>query len=57
VWQVTRSIFIDIDDATMRQRIISRAPTAEEEIQKRIVTADMERQLAKEICTDVIDGS
>lgn len=53
--EVTRSIFIDINDDVMRQRIVDRAPTSEEEIQKRIVTATMERELAKQTCTDVID--
>ncbi len=57
VWEVTRSVFIDIDDETMRARILSRSTLPEEEISKRIATAAMERELAKQICTDVIDGS
>jgi|GEM_PF-525544 len=57
VREVTKSIFIDIDDETMKQRIMARAPMTEDELKKRIDEADFERPLAKQYCTDVIDGS
>lgn len=57
VWEVTRSIFIDIPDDVIRERVSSRAPLSEEEMQHRLESAVMERELAKQYCTDIIDGS
>ncbi len=57
VREATRSIFINVDDETMRQRISSRAPTPEDIIQRRVETAHEERPLAHDYCTNVIDGN
>lgn len=53
--EVTKSIFIDIDDEVMEKRIMARAPISNEELQKRIDEAGLERPLAKHYCSDVID--
>ncbi|USN56842.1 MAG: guanylate kinase [Candidatus Peribacteria bacterium] len=51
-----RSVFMTISDETIRQRILSRDETiAEEEIQRRLMSAHYERQKATELCDVVID--
>lgn len=56
-WTIV-SIFLDVDDATMRQRIISRnAWTPEEEILHRIHSAQHERQEANKRCDHIIDAT
>lgn len=57
VWEVTKSIFLDIDEETMAQRIHKRGVVSEDELQKRLLTAAWERELAKQYCTDIVDAS
>lgn len=57
VREVTRSIFLNIDDEVMIDRITKRAPLSEEELTKRLESAVMERDMAKQYCTDMIDAS
>lgn len=49
-------IFLDISDATMKERILKRAPTSEEEIMHRLESACMERASAKKYASFVIDA-
>lgn len=56
-WKIV-SIFLDVDDTTMRQRITSRnARTAEEEILRRIQSAQSERKQAHDHCDHIIDAT
>lgn|GEM_PF-1138311 len=56
-WTIV-SIFLDVDDTTMRQRITSRnAWTSEEEILRRIQSAQDERQEADKRCDYIIDAT
>ena len=57
IWEVTRSIFLDINDEVMINRITKRAPLSDEELAKRLESAVMEREMAKKYCTDMIDAS
>lgn len=49
-------IFLDISDATMRERILNRAPTSEDEIQRRLQSASVERILAKDYVSSVVSA-
>lgn len=49
-------IFLDISDATMRERILNRAPTSEDEIQRRLQSASVERMLAKDYVSSVVSA-
>lgn len=51
------SIFLDIDEQTIRQRIWSRSKLSEEEIAARVSSSEHEKALAKEHCYIVIDAS
>lgn len=52
------SIFLDVDDVTIHTRILQRnAWTSEEEIGRRLVSAQTERQTAKERCEYIIDAT
>ena len=54
----TVSVFLDVDDDTMRQRILWRnARTSEEEIARRIASAQHERAEAKTRCDYIIDAT
>lgn len=60
--KATRSIFLDIDNETMRRRIENRAKLTgtivpEEEIARRISAAENERKLAQEYCTVIVNGT
>lgn len=57
IWAVTKSIFLDIPDETMIERVTSRAALSDKEMQNRLQSAIKERQLAKEYCTDIIDAT
>lgn len=57
VWEVTKSIFLDISDEIMIERITKRAPLSDTELQHRLQSAIFERELAKKYCTDMIDAS
>jgi guanylate kinase len=53
-----RSVFMDITDDVIRQRILNRDPSiSEEEIQRRLESAQYERSKAVELCDMVIDVS
>lgn len=51
------SIFLDIPEKIMIERINSRQEMPEEEIKRRITSASIEREKAKDICDYVIDAS
>lgn len=53
----TISIFLNIDDNTIIQRITQRAPLDEEEINRRIHSAQHEREKATQLCNYIIDAS
>ena len=57
VLEVTKSIFLNVDDEVMKERITRRAPIGEDELTRRLESATIERNLAKQYCTDVIDAS
>lgn len=48
------TIFLDIDDATIRERIMLRGGSPEQEIQKRIASAEREREGADALCDRVL---
>lgn len=51
-----RSVFMDLSDEVMRERIMSRDETvSEEEIERRLHSARHERMIAHELCDIVID--
>jgi len=51
------SIFLDIDDQTMIQRITKRWELGDDELQRRVASAQYERSRARELCTHIIDAS
>lgn len=55
-FEQTFRIFLDIPDETMVQRILSRAPASGEEIQKRLTSAKIEREVAESLSSAVIDA-
>jgi guanylate kinase len=56
VRQYSRSVFMDVSDETMRERITQRdSTTSEEDIQHRLESARYERLKAEELCDVVID--
>lgn len=56
-WE-TISVFLDVDDITMRQRILGRNPwTSEEEVARRIASAQYEREQAKIRCNYHVDAT
>lgn len=57
ILEVTKSIFLNIDDEIMEERIKHRAPIGEEELARRLESAATERDLAKQYCTDMLDAS
>lgn len=57
VWEVAKSVFLDITEATMVQRIHKRGVVSEEVLTARLATAAGERELAHQYCTDVVDAS
>lgn len=53
-----RSVFMDIDDETIKTRILLRDPSTEwEEIERRIESAQYERAKAQELCDIYVDVS
>lgn len=50
-------IFLDLPEEVMIKRITTRAPIAEEELQRRIHTAVEERRLAKQYATTIISAA
>ena len=56
LFQNSLRIFLDISDATMRERILNRAPTSEDEIQRRLQSASVERMLAKDYVSSVVSA-
>lgn len=56
LFQNSLRIFLDISDATMRERILNRAPTSEDEIQRRLQSASVERALAKDYVSNVVSA-
>lgn len=56
LFQNSLRIFLDISDATMRERILNRAPTSEDEIQRRLQSASVERILAKDYVSSVVSA-
>lgn len=57
VWSVTKSVFLDVNEETMIQRIHKRGAIADEDLQWRLQTAAGERALAHKYCTDIVDAS
>jgi guanylate kinase len=56
IHQYARSVFMDISDETIRSRIVGRDDTiTEDEIQRRLESAHMEREQAHRLCNHVID--
>lgn len=51
------SIFFDIDEVTMKKRILNRAPISEEELRQRIFSAKKEWKNAKLLCDEILDAS
>lgn len=52
------TIFLDLDDVVMTQRILNRQPDIDpEELQKRLNSADHEREQWKALCDYVLDAS
>lgn len=52
------TIFLNIDDITMTQRILQRQPDIDpENLQKRLNSADMERSMGERLCDHIIDAS
>lgn len=49
-------IFLEIDDETIRERILARAPMEEKHIQYRLHSAHEERTNAKDLCSVVISA-
>lgn len=49
-------IFLDVSDETIRERVLERAPTPEDEIQRRLHSAAMERELAKQYSSYIISA-
>lgn len=55
--EVTKSIFLNVDNDTMLQRINLRSQLSQDEIDHRLTSAAMERPLAEKYCTEFIDAS
>lgn len=51
------SIFLDIDEITMKKRILNRAPISQEELDQRIFSAKDEWEKAKILCDEIVDAS
>lgn len=56
IFQNSLRIFLDISDATMRERILKRAPTSEEEIHLRVESARMERAAAEQYVSSIVSA-
>lgn len=52
-WKFT-SIFLDIPEDVMIKRITNRAPISEKELQNRLESAKIERELARVLCDHII---
>lgn len=51
------SLFLDIDEKTMRKRILSRSFIAEDELEQRLISAKNELKKAKILCDEILDAS
>lgn len=52
-----KTIFLDISDELMVQRILKRGATPQEEIDRRIQSAHHERATAQKLCDLILDGT
>ncbi len=50
------TVFLDLSDETMVHRITTRAPISAEEVEKRLLSAKTERQLAAQYCNKIVSA-